>query len=226
MEIATKNPQQISEFTEKELVTALQEGNTLRLRLIQSQFFEKFKGYVFGAALNRTKTYPDSEDFAADIVQLTFISVFKSIKQFSASQAVSDVEYNKRLKGWLGKIANNHFNKQYAIRLKTIPIDEINLLLPEPTYDLFRIMYDPEVEVPNGFRIALEKAFATIQSDRDKHIITEYAREGCIESKQHLSQASIDFLCKLHNITPDYLHKIKRRTLEKIKQHCFRTFNE
>ena len=226
MEITTINPKLMTALSDKELMEALQSEKTKeRFDSLFTQFFNRFKGYVFKVTLHFTRNFSDPEALAKDITQETFRSIFESKAKFKFPVNTSDNEGTARIKGWLGTTAKNHFRKEYARRINIDSIDEILVHLPEPSFNLFDKLYhdDPEVEVSNEFMIKLLKALGSIKKERDKHILLEYALEGCIETGKHLTPDTMEYLCKLYDTTPENIRQVKKRTYYKIKPLCFPT---
>ncbi|MBI5370404.1 MAG: sigma-70 family RNA polymerase sigma factor [Sphingobacteriales bacterium] len=222
MEITTINPKLMMALSDKELVEALQKEKTKEgFDSLFKQFFNRFKGYVFKVTLHFTRNFSDAEDLAKDITQETFRSISESKAKFKVPINTSDEEYTARVKGWLGKSAKNHFRREYARRINIDSLDEILVHLPEPAFDLFEELYpDPEIAVPNEFRNKLNEALSTIKKERDKHILLEYALDGCIETGKHLTTNTMEYLCKLYDTTPENIRQIKKRTYDKIKTIC------
>jgi DNA-directed RNA polymerase specialized sigma24 family protein len=228
MEITTINPKLMTALSDKGLMEALQSEKTKEgFDSLFTQFFNRFKGYVFKITLHFTRNFSDPEELAKDITQETFRSIFESKAKFKFPANTPDNESTARIKGWLGTTAKNHFRKEYARRINIDCIDEILVHLPEPNFDLFDKLYpdDPEIEVTNDFMIKLLGALGSIKKERDKHILLEYALEGCIETGKHLTANTMEYLCKLYDTTPENIRQIKKRTYDKIKPLCFPTSN-
>lgn len=223
MEVATKKPELMKTLTDRELIEAIQnEKNTESLNSLITIFFNRYKNYVYKGALQRTRNFANAEDLAKDITQETFKSILESRKKFMLDVDKSDQECSIIIKSWLGRIANNHFNKEYA-RLNNLDcIDEIISYLPELNFDQYEnIDIGSELEHTNKLMVRLQEALNSIKKERDKHILLEYAREGCIQSGLHLSPNAMEYLCTLYDTTPDNIRQIKKRTLDKIKIYCF-----
>jgi len=121
----------------------------------------------------------------------------------------------------------NHFfckKKHYKIRKEQISrVQPMNDVVADTTYvnDLFESLYEPlGVEIPNEFRAKLQEAMNSL-SEKQKDILLRYANEGCLNSKQHLSDSSILELCTIYDTTSDSIKHIKNRALLKIKSICF-----
>ncbi len=223
MEVTTKKPELMKALTDRELIEAIHdEKTTEELNSLLTTFYNRFNNYVYKGALQRTRNFANAEDLAKDITHDTFKSVLQSKKKFKLAEGIPDQECNVIIKSWLGRIANNHFNKEYARQTNIDSIDEILLHLPEPVFDFIESGdHEPEVETPNNFMVKLQQALNSIKKERDKHILLEYAREGCVASGMHLSSNAMEYLCKLYDTTPENIRQIKKRTLDKIKLHCF-----
>lgn len=208
-----------STFTDLQIIVGLKSGeDDNQLRQFQTLFFDRYKGYIYGVAIKRCRSYPDTADFATEITQQTFIAAFKGISKFDISQEVDSSKHATIIKAWLGRIANNCFNKEYAKRKNIILIDNLKSMPEEVGYDLFENLYGEEpIEIPNAFRSKLKEAMNGL-TETQKHIIEVYASEGCInDPKKKLSKESMALLCKTHNTSSDNIRQIKKRTLDKIK---------
>jgi RNA polymerase sigma factor (sigma-70 family) len=227
MEITTLNPKLMTALTDKELIEALQVAKDKQgFDALYTQFFNRFKGYVFKVTLNFTRNFSDPEELAKDITQETFRSIYENKAKFKFPDKASDNECTARIKSWLSISAKNNFRKEYARRINVDSIDEIIPLLTEPGFDHFEgSPDDANIEITNEFMLTLVQALGTIKNERDKHILFEYALEGCIESKLHLSPNTMEYLCKLYDTTPENIRQIKKRTYDKIKAICFTNKN-
>ena len=91
------------------------------------------------------------------------------------------------------------------------------------SFDLFESLYqESDIEVPNEFRTKLQEVMNTLKEE-NKHILLTYVAEGCINSKRHLSKEAMSELCKAFDTSSENIRQIKKRTLDKIKNHCFPT---
>ena len=108
----------------------------------------------------------------------------------------------------------------YKLKKGQTPIVKTNKE-PAYTFDLFVALYDSDdAEVPNEFRAKLLTAMNSL-SEREKDIVLRYADEGCLSSKNHLSDSSLNELCRIYETTQDNIKHIKNRALKKIKLICF-----
>lgn len=95
--------------------------------------------------------------------------------------------------------------------------------LPEDynSFDLFESLYgDNDSEITNEFRQRLQLAMNSL-NERQKHILLTYANEGCLGTKSHIRDSTLDELCRFHNTTSDNIKHIKNRALAKVKSICF-----
>lgn len=214
-------------YTDKELMEALTKASKdQEINDLYNKFFKRYRGYVFKVASQRTRNFKDAEQMAKDITQETFISVIKGRKSFKFPANVNETDCANLVKAWLGRIANNHFNREIAQRSDNDAIVLTLSKLPEPSTDLFEEIYggNVEYEIPNPFMQKMQTAMNSLK-ERDKHILLEYAREDCIETGKHLSESTIVYLCDLYNTTPENIRQIKKRTLLKLKTLCFSNKN-
>jgi len=221
MEALTDTEKKI--YTDSELVYGLQtETNSNVKRILQNEFYRRFKNHVYKNALNACRDYTDGEQLAIDIHQEVFINAFKSIDKFRFPDVVEKDGHQLIIKGWLGIIGNNLFKKLYTKRKVDVIFDSELIENNEPYYDLFENLYGKEddVEVPNEFREKLQVALNQL-NEKQLHIIRVYASEGCIGSHQHLGTTALKELCALYETSPENIRQIKKRALDKIKAICF-----
>lgn len=214
-------PKKVS-YSVLQIVKGLKEDNPIQLRLFQNLFFDKFKGYIYKAAIQRCINYHDSQELATDITQQTFINAFRKINDFDLSNEPDHSKHEIIIKAWLGKIANNCFNKEYAKRKDQIFLDDLKSKPDEDKFDMFESLYgDEPTEIPNEFRSKLRDAMRQLK-EIERHVIEVYAAEGCInDPRKKLSKRAMSILCKTHDTSPENIRQIKKRALDKIKKHCF-----
>jgi RNA polymerase sigma factor (sigma-70 family) len=220
MEAAAKTQKKI--YSTTELVNGLKQatgGN--QKRVLQEEFYRRFRGHVFKISLNPCRNFNDAEQLAVDLVQDTFIKAFQAIERFKFPEDNPEVDHRLLIEAWLGKIARNCFRRLYAkIKMDVIFDDDI-VYANEPLYDLFEEMYgDEKVETTNELRVRLQVALNQL-TDRQKHIVFVYAGEGCIDAQLRLGDNALTELCSIYDTTPENIRQIKKRSLDKIKAICF-----
>jgi RNA polymerase sigma factor (sigma-70 family) len=209
-------------FTDLQIIVGLKDDEDLKkVRLLQHEFFHKYKGYIYKVAIHRCVNFHDPQELATDITQETFINAFRRIKEFDLSKEPDPLKHEVVIKAWLGKIANNCFNKEFAVRKSVVFLDDLKTKPVQEDNGLFESLYSDEpIEIPSEFRLKLQNAMNTL-TEIQKHVILIYAEEGCINSKLHLSNVAINYLCKTYDTSPDNIRQIKKRALDKIKKYCF-----
>jgi len=222
MKVTTQTKPIEINFTDQQIVDGLKDDDLKKLKLFQRYFFDKFKGYIYKIAIQRCLSFHDSQEMATDITQQTFINAFRKIPDFDLSRELDTSKHEYLIKAWLGKIANNCFNKEYAKRKDFVYLDDLESKPEEKEYDLFESLYGEEpVEVPNMFRTKLREAIQKL-TDIQRHVIEVYAGEGCLDNnRKKLSKKAMNFLCKTHDARPDNIRQIKFRALKKLKKNCF-----
>ena len=226
MEVNSLTPKLMKTISDRDLMEGLHSPrDEEEANLLRTEFFNKYRGFVFMAASQRTRNHQDGDELAKDISQETFINVFKKRKKaFQFPKNTPDDECQFVIKGWLGRIVNNEFNRQLALRKEESMDDEYEDAIAESSNDPSAGL-DGQEEVPevtNEFALKLQEAMNAIKNDRDRHILEEYAREGCLLNGKHLSPAKLEWLCKLYDTTPDNIRQIKTRTFNKVKTICFK----
>ena len=209
-------------FTDLQIIEGLKTDNNERMiQILQNQFYNKYKGYIYKITLQNCISYHDSQQFAIDITQQTFINALKKIKDFDLSKEKNQDKHQYLIKAWLGRIAFNCFNKEYAIRKNVIYLDDLTIQTEDEEFDLFESLYGEELsEVPNEYRTKLNEAM-NLLTEEQKHILLLHADEECLNNSLHLSDEAIKYLCKTFNTSSANIRQIKKRALDKIKDYCF-----
>jgi PHD/YefM family antitoxin component YafN of YafNO toxin-antitoxin module len=112
--------------------------------------------------------------------------------------------------------SKGHYKTETTFKIKSEPLPE-NLY----KFDLFESLYaESDIDIPNEFRTKLQEVMNTIKEEH-KHILLTYVEEGCINSTRHLSHKAMSELCTIYKTSSENIRQIKKRTLDKIKKHCF-----
>ncbi|AYL96534.1 RNA polymerase sigma factor [Mucilaginibacter celer] len=212
----------LKSISERDIVLGLKSiENDALITQYQNEFYRRYAPYVFKLSVQRCQIFADADDFAKEIMQLTFIKALKTINNFTIALGIDDVILKKMIKAWLGRIANNNFNKLYA-EYKNEEVELETVATIEPTYDLFEELFNPvPEEQPSAVLILLREAMEQLK-EIDKHIIISYAAENCLYTTQHIRDSTMKILCETYNTTPDNIRQRKNRALKKIKLFCFK----
>jgi DNA-directed RNA polymerase specialized sigma24 family protein len=164
-------------FSDLELIDGLRkEKNPLKIRLLENLFFNRYKGYIYKAAIRRCRDYHDAEQFATEITQQTLINAFRRIHKLDLSQEPNEKKHEFIIKAWLGRIANNCFNKEYTERKNVDYIDDLNFELSDDK--LFENLFgDGKIEIPNEFLTKLQNAMNTL-TKKTKRNYSNVCRRG------------------------------------------------
>jgi RNA polymerase sigma factor (sigma-70 family) len=209
-------------ISDRDIVLGLKSSdNETLITNYQYEFYRRYAPYVFKVAIQRCQIFTDAQDFAKEITQLTFIKALKNICKFTIAIGVDDNIFKKMLKAWLGRIANNNFNKLYA-EYKNEEVELETIATEEPTYDLFEYLFDPVPEEQPSVVLSLLRDAMDQLKEIDKHIITSYAAENCLYTTQHIRDSTMKILCETYNTTPQNIRQRKNRALKKIKLFCFK----
>jgi RNA polymerase sigma factor (sigma-70 family) len=222
MEISLESKSTKVIFTDLQIIEGIKtENNEKIIRTLQNQFYHKYKGYVYKVTLHSCIGYHDSQQFAIDITQQTFINALKKIKDFDLSKEKNQDKHQYLIKAWLGRIALNCFKKEYAKRKDVIYLDDLTTQPEDEKFDLFESLYgDETIEVSNEFRTKLNAAMNLLTKEQ-KHILLVHADEECLNNSLHLSDEAMEYLCKTYNTSSANIRQIKKRALDKIKDYCF-----
>jgi RNA polymerase sigma factor (sigma-70 family) len=247
------------ELTDAELINSFKVGTDLKY--FEGLFYRRYAGFLYRGIVEKCKNFSEPEQLAKDVLQETFIRIFKALPKFKLPENKPEVEQRYIVYGWVGRFADNSFKKVYekriqetAIEVTTKNMDEVlcplcgefldedkkyfvcrtkhykvkkDVVHGQPisedsqSYDLFAELFEEDsIIVTNEFRSKLTAAMSTL-SEKQKHIILAYANEGCLSSKQHISESTLTELCKAYDTTPDSIKHIKNRALKKLKEILF-----
>lgn len=248
-----------NELSEQELIAGFKSGADRKY--FENIFYKRYAGYLYKGIVEKCKNFKEPEQLAKDVLQDTFLRIFKALPDFSLPVNRPKAEHCYIIYGWVSKFADNSFKKVYekriqetSIEVSTKSMDELlcpmcgefldeqkkffvcrmkhykikkevvhGKPLPEnlESYDLFAELYEQDsILVTSEFRTKLTEAMAQL-NEKQKHIILSYANEGCLNSKQHISESTLNELCNAYDTTPDTIKHIKSRALKKLKDIIF-----
>lgn len=259
MEAHLPTPKKEKVLTEQELIDGFKSG--IDNKYFENVFYKRYAGYLYKGIVEKCKNFLEPEQLAKDVLQETFIRIFKALPKFSLPNSCLVAEHQYIIMGWIGKFADNSFKKVYEQKIQETSIDvsftsmdevicpmcgefleeekkflicrnkdykvkkEIVYGQPLPenlqSFDLFKELFEQdEIVVTNEFRTKLTLAMNEL-NEKQKHIILTYAGEGCLNSKQHISETTLKELCRTYDTTADNIKHIKNRALKHIKEIIF-----
>jgi RNA polymerase sigma factor (sigma-70 family) len=175
-----------------------------------AELYKRHAEWLYNVLLKRRMTrLVGGEEGAQDVLQITFILAFKKAHTFDAGNEGDPVSYRRRVRAWLGTIANN----------VTCNIlrgsDALNRAIVDPNILDGVLERQPEGQSPKAdlIRDVLETF-----SEREKDIILEttlYYKAG--EGHQRLPNEASRELSRRWNTTTENIRAIRSRALRKIK---------
>lgn len=204
-----------------QLIQGLKEENNPNLKQLEYEFFYRFNGYVYTTAYRCCSKFADQEEFAKDITQVTFINAFKNLSKFSFPTQASEDQYEKIIKAWLGKIANNCFLKEIRHINLFDHLDDSFFLISEDKDLIDDVFEDDYEEVPNEYKNKFAQSWETLKED-ERIVLLAYADENCLDGKSYISSETLDELCKYLDTSRSNIRQIKKRAYDKIKKFCFK----
>jgi RNA polymerase sigma factor (sigma-70 family) len=211
----------LKSLSDRDLVLGLKSvEEEASLTRYQTEFYRRFAPYIFKVASQSCRVYPGGDELARDLTQETFIRAFAAIDKFTIIVG-EDAIFKKLIKAWLGRIANRHFLKLYALR-KNEDAETECMEIQELSYDMLDSLFDPPAEEQSSEYVKLLREAMIQLKEIDQHIVNSYAAEGCLESSRHISDRTMHLLCETYNTTSENIRKRKNRALKKIREHCFK----
>jgi RNA polymerase sigma factor (sigma-70 family) len=231
----SRRPSQLSE-EERSLISAESDTGLLALmakresdELWAEQAYREFHArhcdYVYGICRKVAKELR-GEAWVEDTFSDTFTKAYLRADTFKLEPGVTGEAERLRVRGWLGKIAENHLRQILSKRLPEHTADESFWATIEG-----KIAEKSSHAQPSNsdYHQRLQRIIAALSTltDREQHVIRvtfQYYRLG--EKFQRLPNDVASDLAAALGTTPENLRKIRERALKKLKDHVQNNQNE
>ena len=173
-------------------------------------FYYRYKDYLF-SIVNKAciswKMY--GEDLVKDVFQNTFLSVYQKAESFLLIDDLPIENQEKRLKAWLGRIAQNEMFQLLRENSKE-KIDYLEDL------SIFNESSEENEIIASENVLLVEKALSNLK-ERDRDILITYIQFE--EGNKKLPRDEISRLSEYWEVLPDNMRKIKQRALLNVKEY-------
>jgi len=179
-----------------------------------NEFHRRYIQYIY-KVINRhgydfTKVY--GQEIIEATVNNTLLTIYEKSDHFINIESLDDISKEKRIKAWIGKIAQREFfillrNEKNA--KENIEYNSESIVFKNDIVD-----EEPE-EVSVSYEMKLLITALNSLPKRDKEILLTLFRYE--ESGKYTPSEVIDELCTMYNTTDINIRKIKSRSISKIK---------
>jgi RNA polymerase sigma factor (sigma-70 family) len=197
------------------LMMAMKDDDRKKAELAFNEFYSRFSKYLYAIIKKATiPFYPTYGDELCDgVFQNTLLTIYEKADKFISIDEINDKSKEKRIKAWLGKIAQT---EMYILLRELRP--EKDKICYNTDYinesDILDTIEDPKL--PSFERKLLDSALSYLK-ERDRAILLTFYQYEEIGKKMPTN--AIEELCEYFNTTPENLRQIKKRSFEKIKKH-------
>ncbi|MGN6211509.1 RNA polymerase sigma factor [Parafilimonas sp.] len=216
---ATKSKRRLHKLKNSELISKLNVcTNELETNELKTEFYYRFAKYVYKVCVILVNNRGWKQDIAEDIFQETIKKILCNVqKKFHIQKEWNEEVINKKILGWLGRIANNELSNFFK---KHHVLDEWD----EDINNIEDEIDDEPAQIPISLeRAKLQEAYSALKP-REQYLIDMCAIHNCLnfnkdEPEKHFLEETIIEICDKLNISRNNLRAIKKRTIEKLLKH-------
>jgi RNA polymerase sigma factor (sigma-70 family) len=176
-----------------------------------AEFYTRHAGYLQAVCQRAYGDLLGGDTGVGDLVAESFRRAFDRAHQFTAVDAAGPDDLRRRVRAWLGRIAQRLF--QDALRSRR----RLGLVHVEAE-DWDRIPAPEPAAVPDLARVERVCQALSQLSDREQRVLRvtfQWYRPG--QTQQRLPSEVVDGLAEALETTPENLRQIRRRALEKVR---------
>jgi RNA polymerase sigma factor (sigma-70 family) len=194
------------------LSMALKEDDRQGAEKAFAVFYNRYRNYLYTVVRNACKSWKMYGDELVQAVhQNTFLTVFEKAESFLQIEEVPTDRQEKRMKSWLGRIAEREMYKLLReLKGEKEKIDYHDNLTNLENYDV-----EIKSQKSDDFLLA-EKALNSLK-ERDRNILVTYLMFE--DGNKNLPGSEIQRLADMWDVLPDNMRQIKKRSLEKAKKY-------
>lgn len=200
------------------LIMSMKDDDLEQAHKAYSEFHKRYAKYLYAVTKkvcsNFVQKYGDT--LTESVFSNTILKVYEKAETFIAIDHLkTEVEKERRLKAWLGKIATN----EMKMLLRELKKDDDKITFDSNFINEQEIIAeeDNEKKTRKTFeRKLLDSALNSLKEQHRHILLTYYAYE---EEGKNMPSNVLDELCAMHDTTKENLRQIKKRSLEKIKKH-------
>lgn len=194
------------------LSMALKEDDRQGAEKAFADFYNRYKNYLYTVVRNACKSWEMyGDELIQGVHQNTFLTVYEKAESFFRIEEVPIERQEKRMKSWLGKIAEREMYKLLReLKDEKEKIDYHDDLT-------FLENSDEEIKPQKSEEFLLaERALQTL-SERDRNILVTYLMFE--DGSKKLPSNEIQRLADMWDVLPDNMRQIKKRSLAKAEKY-------
>jgi len=194
------------------LSMALKEDDRQEAEKAFAVFYNRYKNYLYTVVINACKSWEMYGDELVQAVhQNTFLTVFEKAESFLQIEEVPTDRQEKRMKSWLGRIAEREMYKL----LRELKGEKEKIDYHDDLTNLENSVEEIKSQKSDDFLLA-EKALNSLK-ERDRNILVTYLMFE--DGNKNLPSSEIQRLADMWDVLPDNMRQIKKRSLEKAKKY-------
>ena len=194
------------------LSMALKEDNRRDAEKAFAELYNRYKNYLYTVVRNACKSWEMyGDELIQGVHQNTFLMVYEKAESFLRIEEVPVKRQEKRMKSWLGRIAEREMYK--VLRELKDEKEKIDY------HDDLTFLENSDEEIKpqkSEYFLLAEKALNTL-SERDRNILVTYLMFE--DGNKKLPSNEIQRLAEMWNVLPDNMRQIKKRSLEKVRKY-------
>jgi len=201
------------------LSMAMKDDNRPEAERAFSVFYSRYKNYLYTIVKNACRSWEMYGDELIEAVfENTFLTVYAKAESFMVVEDIPFERQEKRMKSWLGKIAQNEMLQL----LRQFKVDKDKIEYSDDLTSFLNIEDETEHQATTDYLLA-EKALQTL-SERDRNILTTYLMFE--DGNRNLPSIEIQRLSDMWNTHPDNMRQIKKRSLAKAEIYIITNKNK
>jgi len=192
------------------LSMAFKEDDRQKAEKAFADFYNRYKNYLYTVIRNACKSWEMyGDELVQEVHKNTFLTVFEKAESFLRIEEVPVERQEKRMKSWLGRIAEREMYKL----LRELRNEKIDY------YDDLTFLENSNNEVKTQKTedyLLAEKALNTLK-ERDRNILVTYLMYE--DGNKKLPSFEIKRLAEMWGVLPDNMRQIKKRSLAKVEKY-------
>jgi len=210
--IITLKPITNEALAELFLSMALKDDDRQEAEKAFAEFYNKYKNFLYTVVRNACKSW---EMYGDELIQAlhqnTFLTVYEKAESFLLIEDIPFERQEKRMKSWLGRIAQTEMFKL----LRELKDENDKIEYHDDLTFLENSAEEIKPQKSKDFLLA-EKALQTL-SERDRNILVTYLMFD--DGNKNLPSDEIQRLADMWDVLPDNMRQIKKRSLAKVKKY-------
>ena len=194
---------------------ALKQDDQENASLAWGEFFERHWKYLLGICMNRYGTAMGDLG-VEDLVKDTFIRAYRKAATFKPAASGDADARRRRVRAWLGRIANRLFLAGWRKECQVVLIDQLlddGVELPAKESSVSEDdASDPNLEL-------VQRALTTLAEREREVLVASYAWYDKSQGWHRMPDSELAALAAKYQTTPVNIRKIRSRAKEKVEDY-------